>query len=401
MSNGTVRTNASLNVAGRSVSVPASMRFAANAPRVAAAALFLSPQLRTAVGIASWLGVAKIVWDDNLQAWVQNAVGGNSDQQSDGQEYSVPGYPWAPTRQGACEAYFPIAYPTLGGVVTVRVGYENPCLLTYTRPDGTEGTVGAPLTNRTNPNCPAGWYATPAGCTQTPQPRKLSQEEMVDLLNPANTPGWPMPNSVPREMPSVPLPVQLPVINPNTGVNPFPQPLFVPTGNPVANPNYDPNAAPSPSNQPFFQPGVRVTPAPVPGSPWQVDIQPVNRPQSTNVPNPNPQTDPVENTGDQPAPENEPDLCEKYPDIVACQKLGDVSPVALAKNTVPLQINKEQGFGPDNGVCPAPKQFMVMGKSMAFRWDLLCDFATQIRPLLIGFAYLSAALAFFGLSRRD
>jgi len=35
----TVRTNAALNVGGRAVSVPATLRFAANAPRIAAAAI--------------------------------------------------------------------------------------------------------------------------------------------------------------------------------------------------------------------------------------------------------------------------------------------------------------------------------------------------------------------------
>ena len=100
-------------------------------------------------------------------------------------------------------------------------------------------------------------------------------------------------------------------------------------------------------------------------------------------------------------PKDPPSLCEKHPDIVACQKLGDLTPETLKTKTVTLDLKREDGFGPANGSCPAPKQFIVLGKTMAFRWDLLCDFASAIRPLLIGFAYLSAALAFMGLSRKD
>ena len=212
----------------------------------------------------------------------------------------------------------------------------------------------------------------------------------------------PMPSTVPQELPhTIPLPVERPVINPTPGDNPSPGPLFVPTGDPVPNPNYNPDAAPGPNNQPWLQPGVRVTPRPTPSNPWQVDVQPIDRPQNGPDPLPDNEQNPDPQPDDKPKPEESKSLCEKHPDILACQKLGDVTPENLAKNTVALQINREEGFGPADGACPAPKEFMVMGKAMAFRWDLLCDLATQIRPLLVGFAYLSAALAFFGLSRRD
>ena len=58
-------------VPGTPVTMPASYRFAANAPRIAAAALFAHPAVRTAVGIASWLGIASIVWDAAQSKWVK------------------------------------------------------------------------------------------------------------------------------------------------------------------------------------------------------------------------------------------------------------------------------------------------------------------------------------------
>jgi len=169
-------------------------------------------------------------------------------------------------------------------------------------------------------------------------------------------------------------------------------------GDPLPNPEYDPNAEPSPQNQPYIRPGIRINPSPDPDNPWRVDLEPVNRPSNTNDPSQGEENEPGEN--DKPKPEEQQSLCEKHPDIVACQKLGTLSPTPLQQSTVPLAINREEGFGPADGMCPAPKEFVVMGKQMAFRWDLLCDFAHGIRPILIGFAYLSAVLAFMGLTRR-
>jgi hypothetical protein len=116
------------------------------------------------------------------------------------------------------------------------------------------------------------------------------------------------------------------------------------------------------------------------------------------MPEPDSETPP---NPDSPKSPDQVGLCELYPDILACQKLGTTEAAELPKNTVDMSIAPEGGFGPSSGVCPAPKTFQIMGKPMEFRWDLLCDFASQIRPLLIGFAWLSAALAFLGLSRRD
>ncbi len=112
-----------------------------------------------------------------------------------------------------------------------------------------------------------------------------------------------------------------------------------------------------------------------------------------------PESETGPNDGDKPKEET-PGLCDMYPDIAACQKMGDLDEVPVANKTVPLAINREEGFGPSEGTCPAPRQFTIMGKTMAFRWDLLCDFAQGVRPVIIGMAYLAAVLAFLGLSRK-
>jgi hypothetical protein len=389
LANGTVRTNAALNVGGRAISVPASLRFSANAPRIAAAVIFQHPAVRTAAGIATLLGLASITWDEALQAWVKP-----------GSEYKISdGVGWwaynisqpSKTPEAECQKITGGAYDKVMGP------YDGGLTMACYKKSGTSSEFVTTMRKTSMSSCPAGWFITPAGCVQTVPPRKLSEPEFIEELAPL-----PMPSTVPRELPNkTPLPVERPVINPTPGDNPSPSPLFVPTGDPVPNPNYNPEAAPGPSNQPWLQPGVRVTPRPTTDSPWQVDVQPVDRPQAGPDPLPDAEQNPDTDPNDKPKEEDSKSLCEKHPDILACQKLGDITPENLAKNTVTLQINREEGFGPANGACPAPNQFVVMGKSMAFQWDLLCDFANQIRPLLVGFAYLSAALAFFGLSRKD
>ncbi|WP_270174965.1 virulence factor TspB C-terminal domain-related protein [Diaphorobacter sp. ED-3] len=395
------------NVGGQAVRMPAAYRLAANAPRIAAQAIFLHPGIRTAAGIALWLGAGKLVWDASGGMWRE--VG---DQIStDGFEYAAAIDPlnrWFPNPDGACARAIAVYQENAAAGTSFSIVGCNASHVTFiaTYVCGTGGRTctadpdSTSLIKRaaTATQCPSGWTFSPAGCLSP----AVQQPRFEELLNPANQPGWPMPDSVPLELPpGTPLPVEQPFINPEPGPNPAHRPQFVPTGNPVPNPKYDPNSPVGPANQPYLQPGVRIVPSPTPSNPWQVDMQPVDRPVGSADPNPQPQPDPEPGDGDRPKPEEQQSLCEKHPDIVACQKLGDVQPEALASKTVPVSIQREDGFGPADGACPAPKEFVILGKQMAFRWDLICDFASGIRPLLVGFAYLSAALAFLGLSRKE
>lgn len=391
------------NVAGQTVKMPASYRLAANAPRIAAAVIFANPYVRAGAGIATWLGISKVIWDAASGTWRQIT----DPKETGGTVWYYEDIPQGfPDADAACKAGYDKtiankdAYPYAGPDVLSN-GTQANCRYRYkSYPNWDPVNFGSARAEKTTGprECPPGWTQSPAGCL-SPQ---LTQPEMVELLNPANQPGWPMPSTVPLELPKpTTLPVEQPFINPAPGSNPAHRPQFIPTGNPVRNPNYDPNAAPGPNNSPWLQPGVRMVPSPTPSEPFRVDYQPVNRPVDSPDPNPEPSPDGDDNPDDKPNSDEQLSLCEKHPDIVACQKLGDLTPETLKSKTVTLDLKREDGFGPSNGSCPAPKQFVVLGKSMAFRWDLFCDFASAIRPLLIGFAYLSAALAFMGLSRKD
>ena len=390
-------------VGGQAVKMPASYRLAANAPRIAAGIIFAHPYVRTGAAIASWLGVARVVWDAAEGIWRQKA----DPFDLNGLEWSNSYDQWFSTTTAACQSYAVehTARNSQGGVATYAFLSADPsglCRVEYS----VSGQPGSNifehnLQSRDKPGqvCPSGWTPSPAGCLSP----ALTQPQMVELLNPSNQPGWPMPDLVPLELPpGTPLPVEPPVINPAPGPNPQPRPLFIPTGNPVPNPKYDPQQPPGPANQPYIQPGVRVVPSPTANEPWRVDIQPVNRP--VDSPNPAPQPDPEEdpNPDDKPKPEEQQSLCEKHPDIVACAKLGEpgqATPVPNESKT--LTIAPENGFGQSGGSCPPPRTVQVAGLTLSMPFDLLCDFATGLKPVIVGLAWLTAAFTFMGIGRRS
>lgn len=391
------------NVGGQSVRMPAAYRLAANAPRIAAGVIFAHPYVRTGAAIASWLGLAGLVWDAVNRQWVQP----NTDYpQSDGfQYYSSNAYNVSPLARfssvtALCNAVlsaltagipgrvFTITSCAYGGLMQIKATYNGYDAGTMIYNIGREGSA-----------CPAGWYVTPAGCVQTPPPKKVTKEEFEDALAPK-----PMPDPVPLELPKPsPLPIENPpVINPEPGPNPVPRPRFVPSGDPVPNPQFDPNAPPGPNNPPYVQPGTRVVPSPTPSQPWRVDHQPVNRPQANGMPKPNPDAEPGTDSADKPKPEEQQSLCEKHPDIVACAKLGEPGEATpVPDETKTLTIDPENGFGPSDASCPPPRTVQVAGLTLSMPFDLLCDFATGLKPVIVGLAWLSAAFAFMGIGRRS
>ena len=134
-----------------------------------------------------------------------------------------------------------------------------------------------------------------------------------------------------------------------------------------------------------------------------MDIQPVDRPvdSSQPMPEPVPEVDPNAPTNDKPKEEQQ-SLCEKHPDIVACAKLGEPGQATPVPNeTKTLSIAPENGFGPSGGSCPPPRTVQVAGLTLSMPFDLLCDFATGLKPVIVGLAWLTAAFTFMGIGRRS
>ncbi len=337
------------------------------AARVAAAVLFSNPAIRTAVGIATWLGVAGMVWDVASSTWRQL------------QPQQQPGYwghPGLVGRRYSSPGEVCVALHGKGQTAQA-IDQDSAQCVSQT---GVFGDVVYRYTESGQGTCPAGWTPSSAGCMSP----AVQQPSFVEKLNPSTQT---MPSTVPSELPNgTPLPVAPPVINPDSTGRP--QPLFLPTGNPVRNPSYDSSKPVTDSNQPYLQPGIRVVPAPTADNPWQVDIQPINRPVATAEPNPNPITDqPTDN--DKPR-EDDRDLCQRNPDILACAKPElDAPDGEIPKTTKDVSYQPERLFG--GGSCPANKVMSIHGQQITvWNWDQSCSWITgAMRPIVLvlcGFA---------------
>lgn len=384
----TVRTNASLNVGGRVVQVPASMRLAANAPRIAAAAIYLHPGLRAAAAVATWIGAAGVIYSVADGLW---KVLDSDSVVSDGYTYyAANGSFPSPSPDTTCRNWAQSEAARLGGsfVSSTYTSNNFRCAFKYKK-DNVESSGAGSIGRSGNSSCPSGWYVTNAGCVQTPPMRQVSKEEFEQMV--------PDARPMPPELPGVVWPASWPVKAPEI------QPMFIPTGNPVKNPAYDPAKPTSPDNQPWLQPGVKLSPAPTPSSPWNVDLQPVNRPVDNPNPSPDPVVDPVPNpdgSGDADKPrdpeKDQRDICEKYPDILACQKMEvEDDNLKLPVKDVDFSFTPESGFA-GNAVCPPDTVVTVSGYTVAVPWSKFCDSLEMIRPMMLAMAWLMAAFILIG-----
>lgn len=387
----TVLTNAALNVAGQMVTVPVSMRIAANAATTAAQYSFGNPWL-FATALAAPIAYQ---WFKDAGFTVKNGVWVKQD--FDKLWGSQPNQGGASSASEACLANPPAPSPPYTFVfisVDERGDYAD-CKFDMRDAQGQSSGYRYKTVYKKPTSSPPGDPAfTPVG-----------DIEFIETMAPK-----PMPNKVPKELPEVDWPVEQPVINPkvNPGVDPLPapspalnpQPLRVPVGEPQPVPNSNP--------QKWQQPVVDIVPAPTPEMPWRVDLQPkklesdnsegIKNPVPVPVPQPDPETG--ETPKDPAKPNETPGLCDEYPDILACQKLGEVEAKDLKNKTVPLEIKKDEGWNMAQASCPAPKVLTLGGKPYSFEITPLCDFATGIKPLVVGFAWISALLGFIGLSRK-
>lgn len=377
---GRIAANASINVGGKAIALASRTSLAANAARVAALAIYAHPAVRIGVGVATWIGLTGYLYNATKGIW----------EQPDPDAVASDGYIWR-VRYTAIEGTSPHAlcndrsrWPE--GTVSVRLIVRDVDLVTCRMVDKNGGINDLYSVERARPsNCPAGWYSTPAGCMQTPPGVPVTQEQFADELT-----KHPMPPNILPELP-FDLPVDVPYI----------EPIFVPTGNPVKNPNYDPSKPQTGENQPYVQPGVKVDPANDAKNPFQVNLNPVNRP----VDNPQGSKDPVpeadpggSGNNDKPRdPEkDERDLCEKHPDILACQKLDEPEdPGKLKVQEVDFNFMPESGFA-GSASCPAPMSFNVHGHVINISWQPFCNSLDMIKPFLLAMAWLSAAFIMLG-----
>ena len=97
-------------------------------------------------------------------------------------------------------------------------------------------------------------------------------------------------------------------------------------------------------------------------------------------------------------------LCEKHPEILACQKMGEVKGKEFDDIKIPHVTDdrtwQPDDFLPSDGVCPQPKTFHVMGKAFSVSYEPLCEIMRQARfIILIAFILMSAYVTFGGLRK--
>lgn len=87
------------------------------------------------------------------------------------------------------------------------------------------------------------------------------------------------------------------------------------------------------------------------------------------------------------------DFCQREPSSELCkpegQDFGTVEDSDLGNKTVNVAINPVSVGGA--GSCPAPSPMVLHGQTYFFEWTTYCNFANGIKPILLAFAWLSAA----------
>lgn len=370
----------SVNVGGRAVSMGAALRYTSQASRVAAGFAFVNPALLLLAG-------ASLAYDYYREhdyrieggAWVKDIE--TSDTLWSG-NWNVPAYGSHGSPNAACVA-----------AATLNLGAGSTC----------SQTIDPGNSLRYTCQCSSPSYGYYGGLSVTGHVITGGRTEPVNQAEFEQTmSNFPLPYGVPQQLPT-PLPVEIPIINPSPVAVPEPEPKPVPVPQPMRVPQGAPQPVPNTNPQQYKSPVIDITPSPTAAEPWRVDVVPKD---ITSVsPTPLPESEPVPQTepeGTTSAPK-EGGLCDLFPDILACAKpeLDVPDPDQISNENKDLSITADSGWGPSSGSCPVSQTITVQGKTFSMGVGALCDFALMIRPLVLGFAWLSAALIFVGMGRRS
>lgn len=354
-------SNFTTQVAGKAVTMPASMRMAANAGQFAVTAVRASPAALAGSAVAAWLLPYGLEWLNNQWNKRQTFEGGlewcgtHSDWCQGG---------WASSKESACNAYA-VWYKAVSGTCS---GGSKP---------NYRGTVSDNTCVIESEFCPGsgtGWnyVRTSSLMSRNPVNSSVSPSE-ADWAQPAANP---LPDLAASELAAkgVALPLEAPKLDP----------VDVPLGEPYVDPKTGKR----------YQDKARITPD---SSAKQADVQVYKQEVDAN-------NQPVINptTGGAAPPEEQTDPCKLNPDASGCKPLDEVEAPDLEKKENPFSLNPVSGFGADNAACPAPQTlFNKGGQTITWDWGKFCGFAQGIRPLIIGFAWLTALMIVVSVGRRN
>lgn len=362
-------SNFTTQVAGKAVTMPASMRMAANAGQFAANAIKITPTGLITSAVAAWLLTQGLEWLNGQWTKTETIPG-----------YTA-GYMWCadpgmaseycgPAHSTTCSSYFSRQPADWRGA------FQSCVLLSETATGATyryyftgyTSTIG--ISRRTD-GCASGThYVTGSGCISLKQPAPQSAWDALAASA--------VPDQVATDLAKAgqPFPLQNPEFNPKQ--------QDIPLGDPYTDP----------VSGKRFRDKARVTPQ---SDGKTADVQVSKQEVDANG---NPATDPA--TSQEKPPENVTDPCKQNPEAAGCKPLDDVPDEPLQSKENPFSLNPVSGFGADNAACPAPQTlFTKGGQTITWDWGKFCGFAQGIRPLIIGFAWLTALMIVVSVGRRN
>lgn len=154
------------------------------------------------------------------------------------------------------------------------------------------------------------------------------------------------------------------------------------------------------------------------------DLDPGSPEAPKSKPDGNPDDKPDKRPDDKPDPDDDPSdkdkrkedkkddkkeeskglLCDFFPNILACDKMGKPEKGMFDDIKIP-QVTDEKtwdsdNFLPPNGVCPQPKSFNIWGRPVQISYEPLCVFMEKVRfAVLLGFIIMSAFIVFGSLRK--
>ena len=187
-------------------------------------------------------------------------------------------------------------------------------------------------------------------------------------------------------------------------------------GNTTANvattqrPDLDPGSPEAPNKKPDGNPDSNPDGKPDKKPDDKPDKKPDDKPDKRPDDKPDPDDDPSdkdkrkEDKKDDKKEESKGLLCDFFPNILACDKMGKPEEGMFDDIKIP-QVTDEKtwdsdNFLPPNGVCPQPKSFNIWGRPVQISYEPLCVLMEKVRfAVLLGFIIMSAFIVFGSLRK--
>jgi hypothetical protein len=280
---GRVVANVTTTVEGRLLTMPASMRFAANAGQIVTNAFRFNPYLLVGSLALAWMADLGLEYAE--EKWWKT-----EERDLECNAYKAFGAPaalqWYCTPGEAARAYVRYLNQETPSVTQTCPG---PVFVTFSPAfEVVSFSSSSVVFKRKGLNCsaspPVAAYADPEERTWQRSYRIAKDTQRREAGDPDFT--TPPDKVVPPEIPPM-LPDDFPMPTRNPSLNPGPGPDYLP--NPVRFPNGDPVPVPGSNPATWNKPYIDIIPAPTPGDPWRIIVQPGYLPE----PNPNPLPDVV------------------------------------------------------------------------------------------------------------